>query len=106
MDYIPSLRPFSSCWRYFGLPKRAASLDHDAAADFKPRPRVTLTLRGIASGGMSGIFTVGGGLDRLPMALAAMLSLPWGVALTYKLPAVRLRAFVLTLSCSGRLQAC
>jgi len=49
---------------YFGAPSRKKP---DASAPpQKPMPRVALPLLGIASGGMSGIFTVGGGLVVVP----------------------------------------
>jgi len=53
---------------YFGLPKktRAADAGHDSPPPAQPMPRAALPLLGIASGGMSGIFTVGGGLVVVP----------------------------------------
>lgn len=53
---------------YFGLPrKRHADAAHGAAqAPARPMPRAALPLLGLASGGMSGIFTVGGGLVVVP----------------------------------------
>lgn len=50
---------------YFGMPSRKpAGAAHGAPA--RPVPRFALPLLGIASGGMSGIFTVGGGLVVVP----------------------------------------
>lgn len=52
---------------YFGLTRAAAAPGKDAPAPAaKPMPRAALPLLGIASGGMSGIFTVGGGLVVVP----------------------------------------
>jgi uncharacterized membrane protein YfcA len=53
---------------YFGLPKKdRAAAEHDAhAPTAKPMPRAALPLLGLASGSMSGIFTVGGGLVVVP----------------------------------------
>ena len=57
---------------YFGLPKKTRAAEagrddgHDAAPPAKPMPRAALPLLGLASGGMSGIFTVGGGLVVVP----------------------------------------
>lgn len=54
---------------YFGLPKsnrHAASAHGVPTPPAKPVPRAALPLLGIASGGMSGVFTVGGGLVVVP----------------------------------------
>jgi uncharacterized membrane protein YfcA len=52
---------------YFGWPKRAAAPGHDAGTPpARPVPRAAFPLLGMASGGMSGIFTVGGGLVVVP----------------------------------------
>jgi len=52
---------------YFGLPKKVHPADagHDAPPA-PPMPRAALPLLGLASGAMSGIFTVGGGLVVVP----------------------------------------
>ncbi len=49
---------------YFGAPSRKRAGASQEAA--QPMPRLALPLLGIASGGMSGIFTVGGGLVVVP----------------------------------------
>jgi uncharacterized membrane protein YfcA len=53
---------------YFGWPKRSSVAYHDVQASSTPQriPRAAFPLLGIASGGMSGIFTVGGGLVVVP----------------------------------------
>ena len=51
---------------YFGWPKRPAASGHDEPGPLRPMPRAAFPLLGIASGGMSGIFTVGGGLVVVP----------------------------------------
>ena len=54
---------------YFGLPKssrRAESTHGVPTPPAKSVPRAALPLLGIASGGMSGVFTVGGGLVVVP----------------------------------------
>ncbi|MFL6630826.1 MAG: sulfite exporter TauE/SafE family protein [Massilia sp.] len=52
---------------YFGWPKRSPAADDVMhAPPARPIPRAALPLLGIASGGMSGIFTVGGSLVVVP----------------------------------------
>jgi len=101
---------------YFGWPKGKAT--HEESG--KPIPRPLLPVIGVASGAMSGFFTIGGGLvvvpalalvvpgafialaaygqagqvdweTGLPMALGGVLSVSWGVHLAHQLPAPLLR---------------
>lgn len=75
---------------YFALPKRRDASGHDASAS-APRtmPRASLPLLGIASGGMSGVFTVGGSLVVVP-ALVSLFGMQQtraqGLALSLVVP--------------------
>ena len=51
---------------YFGLQGRRKTVVDQPAATAKPMPRIALPFLGVASGAMSGIFTVGGGLILVP----------------------------------------
>jgi uncharacterized membrane protein YfcA len=52
---------------YFGYQRKGAVVDgHPAQPVAKTMPRAALPLLGIVSGGMSGVFTVGGGLVVVP----------------------------------------
>jgi uncharacterized membrane protein YfcA len=83
---------------YFGFlskgPAGTAS-DHDAAPP-RPMPRTALPLLGIASGGMSGIFTVGGGLVVVP-ALVSLFGMQQtraqGMALALVVPSALVALF-------------
>jgi len=75
---------------YFGWPRRRSPAHDDARpAPARRIPRAALPLLGIASGGMSGIFTVGGSLVVVP-ALVSLFGMPQtraqGMALTVVVP--------------------
>jgi uncharacterized membrane protein YfcA len=75
---------------YFGWPKRSSASNEDVRpAPAHPIPRAALPLLGIVSGGMSGIFTVGGSLVVVP-ALVSLFGMPQtraqGMALTVVVP--------------------
>lgn len=76
---------------YFGLPKKTQKTDAGCDASMppaKPMPRAALPLLGLASGGMSGVFTVGGGLVVVP----ALVSL-------FGMQQTRAQGMALALSC-------
>ena len=75
---------------YFGWPKRSSASDDDVhASPARPIPQAALPLLGIASGGMSGVFTVGGSLVVVP-ALVSLFGMQQtraqGLALTLVVP--------------------
>lgn len=78
---------------YFGLPSKRVPASEPAPAA-KPMPRAALPLLGIASGAMSGIFTVGGGLVVVP----ALVSL-------FRMPQTRAQGMALALVVPGALVA-
>jgi hypothetical protein len=83
---------------YFGAPARTRTrTTHDTPeTPARPMPRLALPLLGIASGGMSGIFTVGGGLVVVP-ALVSLFGMPQtraqGMALALVVPSALIALF-------------
>jgi uncharacterized membrane protein YfcA len=83
---------------YFAFQSRSAARQGQAAQPVpaKAMPRAALPLLGIASGGMSGIFTVGGGLVVVP-ALVSWFGMPQtqaqGMALALVVPSALIALF-------------